>query len=109
MSMLRSMDSAVSGLRNHQVRMDIIGNNIANAATEGYHRQEIELKSKNEVLIGGFPIGQGVDFDRVVRAIDHLLDNEIVNQESSFSQISKELDTLKVMENAFGGDIIDLV
>ncbi len=97
-----SYDIGISGFNAAQRALDIIGNNIANAATEGYHRQEIDLKSKNEVLIGGFPVGQGVNFDRVVRVIDHLLDNEIVNQESSFSQISKELDTLKVMENAFG-------
>lgn len=97
-----SYDIGISGFNAAQRALDIIGNNIANAATEGYHRQEIDLKSKNEVLIGGFPVGQGVNFARVVRVIDHLLDNEIVNQESSFSLISKELDTLKVMENAFG-------
>ena len=28
--MMRSMNSAVSALRNHQLRMDVIGNNIAN-------------------------------------------------------------------------------
>lgn len=97
-----SYDIGISGFNAAQRALDIIGNNIANAATEGYHRQEIDLRSKDEVMIEGFPIGQGVNFDRVVRAIDHLLDNEIVSQESTFSQISKELDTLKVMENAFG-------
>jgi flagellar hook protein FlgE len=34
--MLRSMDSAVSGLRNHQVAMDVIGNNISNVNTVGF-------------------------------------------------------------------------
>jgi flagellar hook protein FlgE len=34
--MMRSMFSAVSGLRNHQVCMDVIGNNIANVNTIGY-------------------------------------------------------------------------
>ncbi len=34
--MLRSMFSGVSGLRNHQVKMDVIGNNIANVNTYGY-------------------------------------------------------------------------
>ena len=28
--MLRSLFAGVSGLRNHQVRMDVIGNNVAN-------------------------------------------------------------------------------
>ena len=32
--MMRSMYSAVSGLKTHQTRMDVIGNNIANVNTE---------------------------------------------------------------------------
>ena len=34
--MMRSLYSAVGGLRNHQTRMDVIGNNIANVNTTGY-------------------------------------------------------------------------
>ncbi len=34
--MLRSLFSAVSGLRSHQTMMDVIGNNIANVNTAGY-------------------------------------------------------------------------
>ena len=34
--MMRSMFSGVSGLRNHQIRMDVIGNNIANVNTVGF-------------------------------------------------------------------------
>lgn len=34
--MMRSMFSGVSGLKNHQVRMDVIGNNIANINTVGF-------------------------------------------------------------------------
>lgn len=34
--MLRSMYSAVSGLQNHQIRMDVIANNIANVNTVGF-------------------------------------------------------------------------
>jgi len=34
--MIRSMFSAVSGLRNHQTMMDVVGNNIANVNTSGF-------------------------------------------------------------------------
>ncbi|MDQ2678154.1 MAG: flagellar hook protein FlgE [Actinomycetota bacterium] len=34
--MIRSMYSAVSGLRNHQTMMDVVGNNIANVNTSGF-------------------------------------------------------------------------
>lgn len=36
--MMRSLFSGVAGLRNHQLRMDIIGNNIANVNTVGYKK-----------------------------------------------------------------------
>ena len=34
--MMRSLYSGISGLKNHQTRMDVIGNNIANVNTVGY-------------------------------------------------------------------------
>ena len=34
--MMRSMFSGVSGLKGHQTRMDVIGNNIANVNTTGF-------------------------------------------------------------------------
>ncbi len=34
--MIRSLYSGVSGMKNHQVRMDIVGNNIANVNTTAY-------------------------------------------------------------------------
>ena len=42
--MLRSMFSAVSGLRVHQARMDVIGNNIANVNTVGFKSSRVTFK-----------------------------------------------------------------
>ncbi|MDD3267779.1 MAG: flagellar hook protein FlgE [Syntrophomonadaceae bacterium] len=42
--MMRSMYSGVSGLKNHQVRMDVIGNNIANINTAGYKKSRVVFK-----------------------------------------------------------------
>lgn len=39
--MLRSLYSGVSGLRNHQVQMDVIGNNIANVNTVGFKSSRV--------------------------------------------------------------------
>ena len=39
--MLRSMFSAVSGLRSHQTMMDVVGNNIANVNTTGYKSNSV--------------------------------------------------------------------
>ena len=36
--MMRSLFSGVSGLKSHNTRMDVIGNNIANVNTTGFKR-----------------------------------------------------------------------
>ncbi len=42
--MLRAMDSAVAGLRAHQNKLDVIGNNIANVNTAGFKSQAYTFK-----------------------------------------------------------------
>ena len=39
--MMRSLFSAVSGLKAHQTKMDVIGNNIANVNTVAYKSQSV--------------------------------------------------------------------
>lgn len=42
--MMRSMFAGVSGLKTHQTRMDVIGNNIANVNTVGYKASRVTFK-----------------------------------------------------------------
>jgi len=39
--MMRSLYSAISGLKNHQTMMDVIGNNIANVNTTGFKKSRV--------------------------------------------------------------------
>lgn len=41
--MMRSLSSAISGLRNHQIKMDVIGNNIANVNTVGFKQSSVSF------------------------------------------------------------------
>ena len=41
--MMRSLFSAVSGLKTHQTRMDVIGNNIANVNTEAFKASSVRF------------------------------------------------------------------
>ncbi|HEY9899738.1 MAG TPA: flagellar hook protein FlgE [Pantanalinema sp.] len=52
--MLRSLNSGVSGLRNQQIRLDVIGNNIANVNTIGYKAQRVNFQEQFlQTLRGG--------------------------------------------------------
>ncbi|MDR3139178.1 MAG: flagellar hook protein FlgE [Treponema sp.] len=42
--MMRSLFSGVSGLQNHQTRMDVIGNNIANINTTGFKKGRVNFQ-----------------------------------------------------------------
>ncbi|MFA5880969.1 MAG: flagellar hook protein FlgE [Eubacteriales bacterium] len=57
--MMRSMFSGVSGLRNHQIRMDTIGNNIANVNTVGYKKSRVLFQDMLSQNIRGASSPQG--------------------------------------------------
>ncbi|MBN1127816.1 MAG: flagellar hook-basal body complex protein [Chitinispirillaceae bacterium] len=51
--MLRSLYSSISGLRNHQVAMDVIGNNIANVNTVGFKAGRVTFEESMAQLLQG--------------------------------------------------------
>lgn len=97
-----SFSIGISGLEAAQRAFDIIGNNVANAATDGYHRQRIELRPSYSSQVGDLLLGGGVDVVGVTRLIDGLLEQEILRQESLLGQVSQEFTTLQTVENTFG-------
>lgn len=50
---MRSMYSAVSGLRIHQTKMDVIGNNIANVNTVGYKKAQVTFQEVFSQVVRG--------------------------------------------------------
>ncbi|MBN1505477.1 MAG: flagellar hook-associated protein FlgK [Sedimentisphaerales bacterium] len=92
----------LSGLSAAQTALDIIGNNIANAATEGYHRQRVELMPSASGEVGQVEIGAGVDVAGVTRMVDELLESEIMRQQSVYGQVSQELSVLSSIETSLG-------
>ena len=51
--MMRSLFSGVSGLRNHQVQMDVIGNNIANVNTVGFKASRVTFEEAYAQIVQG--------------------------------------------------------
>ncbi|HOL55647.1 MAG TPA: flagellar hook protein FlgE [bacterium] len=57
--MMRSLFAGVSGLRNHQVRMDVIANNIANVNTTGYKMARVTFQDLFYQTLKGASAPQG--------------------------------------------------
>ncbi len=51
--MMRSLYAGVSGLQNHQTRMDVIGNNISNVNTYGFKRGRVDFQDMISQQLGG--------------------------------------------------------
>lgn len=71
--MLRSMYSSVSGLKAQQIKMDTIGNNIANVSTTGFKQGDVYFKDMISQDLGstnGAPLNKQVGLGVTVGAID---------------------------------------
>ncbi len=51
--MMRSLCSGVSGLQNHQTRMDVLGNNIANVNTTGFKKGRVNFQDMLSQTLSG--------------------------------------------------------
>lgn len=91
----------LSGLRVAQQAIDLVGTNIANVSTEGYHRQEILVEPRATNPLMGVPIG-GAEVSRYRRTVDTLLESEILSQQPQYGQVTQELMTLEALQGSFG-------
>ncbi|WP_040157703.1 flagellar hook-basal body complex protein [Mobilicoccus massiliensis] len=123
--MIRSMWSAVSGLRNHQIYLDVTGNNIANVNTHGYKSTRAVFEdSLSQVVrnaaapdggngVGGMnptQIGLGVrlgqisgDFKQGGLQVTNV-PTDMAIQGDGFFQIKKGVDTFYTRNGAFSLD-----
>lgn len=58
-NMLRSMYSGISGIKNFQTKLDVIGNNIANVNTYGFKKGRVTFKDAMSQTISGALSAQG--------------------------------------------------
>ncbi|HEX42772.1 MAG TPA: flagellar hook-associated protein FlgK [Phycisphaerales bacterium] len=92
----------LTGIKAAQRAFDVIGNNIANAATEGYHRQRVDLTPAYSSFRNGVLLGGGVNVTGVSRVIDTLLEQEILRQKSALEFTTQENITFASIETALG-------
>jgi flagellar hook protein FlgE len=57
--MMRSMFAAISGLKNHQTMMDVVGNNIANVNTTGFKQSRVTFQDILSQTVRGASGPQG--------------------------------------------------
>src|SRR4051794_31296352 len=106
---MSSLTIGLSALRVNQQQLEIVGQNIANANTPGFHRKEAILASVPGTSING---GLGVEINQVRRLANDLLENALVRNGSEAGDVQAHLDNLTQVESLLNpgeGSIQDLV
>ncbi|MCH1438803.1 MAG: flagellar hook-associated protein FlgK [Rubripirellula sp.] len=83
MSLIGTIQQSAGALQAAQVGLQVVGNNIANANTSGYIRQQLEQASASAVRDGGLIKGLGVRTTGIVQKVDQALAERMYGAKSA--------------------------
>jgi flagellar hook-associated protein 1 FlgK len=96
------MNLARSGLSSAQSALNVVGNNLNNAYTVGYSRQNIILgEAGGKTTANGF-FGYGVQVDGVKRAYDGFINNQLRSAQTEYSALDSRYEQLSQIDNMLG-------
>ncbi len=99
MSLMGSLGIGVRGLSASQLALNVTGQNISNANTEGYSRKRLELSAATR-RDGWFgEMGFGVEIESVKRVTDHFLETQIREQLTDQGYFDVQDGALERIEN----------
>jgi flagellar hook-associated protein 1 FlgK len=96
------LNTARSGLFAQQTALNATGNNIANANTEGYSRQRVEMQASRSTAWGSYAIGSGVEVATIKRMRNEYIDSQYRSQSQSLNYWQTLETQLSTLENTFG-------
>jgi flagellar hook-associated protein 1 FlgK len=110
MSLTSALQIGRTGLAASQAAIEVTGNNLANVATKGYHRQRVELVPAGDQRISRQAfIGRGVQISQIVRQVNESLENRLRLgiADQSGAQITQDILTqVEMIHNELGeGDL----
>lgn len=107
MSLTGALQIGRSGLLSQQAALEVTGNNLANVATRGYHRQTVSLSpALNQEIQQGVFVGRGVQIEAITRQIDEALEARLrsaVADQSRSSTSQELLSQVEAIQNEFSG------
>jgi flagellar hook-associated protein 1 FlgK len=85
----------------HQAALNVVGQNISNASTEGYSRQIATLQAQSVYSPQYGTLGSGVDMLTVKRARNEFIDDRMVKETSQLSKWEVREINLENIQNVF--------
>jgi len=107
-SAFSGLNTMVRGLYTQQIALNTVGHNIANASTDGFSRQQVNMASSMPETIysgaGELQVGTGVGVTSIVRARDTFVDQQFWKENSTLGYGTTSQDTLGKIEGIFNDD-----
>jgi flagellar hook-associated protein 1 FlgK len=101
MGLSAAMEIGKNGLNIYRVAQEVTGENIANVNTPGYSRQRVVLETAPPTTANGFPMGTGVKIAAVERYYDGLLQQQLVNAQTTQGFDTTKSQVLQQIEPSF--------
>ena len=116
MGLTSSLYIGQSALAASQLALQVTGNNLANAATPGYHRQRVDLTTTQGQQVGPrLNVGRGVGVQEIRRLIDPALQSRVRQASAAEGaasvglSIMGQLETLTTDTSGRGNDLSGLL
>src|SRR5690348_12618101 len=98
MSLFSSIQMGGSTLQAMQIGLQVVGNNIANANTPGYVRQEAVFVPSPVQRLGHLILGTGVQVDSIVQKIDRFVQDRLVGSHGDRANAEQQEQVYRDME-----------
>ncbi len=95
---------ASSGVSTYQRALGVVSNNIANAATEGYSRQDVSMESSPTRSNGRAYLGTGVMVQGIRRQYDAFVESNLRNSQSDLQSQQPMVDYTNRVVDVMGGE-----
>ncbi|NOY60357.1 MAG: flagellar hook-associated protein FlgK [Calditrichaeota bacterium] len=96
------MEIARRALSSQQIALTTTGHNIANANTENYSRQRVEIQPTNPLQQYEFFIGTGADVSAIKRVSDQFINAQLNQQQQSLGWFETMESKYTQLEEVFG-------
>ena len=101
MGISTAMEIGKNGLNIYRIAQEVTGENIANVNTPGYSRQRVILESAPPTAANGHPLGTGVRIAAIERYYDGLLQQQLVNAQTTQGFDTTKSNVLRQIEPSF--------
>ena len=104
-SLSHSMNIGSESLMANRQGIDTTAHNIANAQTEGYSRQDVNLAQKNPMARNGLVVGDGVYVGSIKRAHDQFIEKQVTKATTKNGYSDKLYDNLQDFQLIFSPEL----